>query len=114
MMISSIDPIRSALSLNTGCPTIWRLALQPLETSSISVTLTPMRVEPATCACEMVGAVSAMLANIRTWIDFIATLHRSGDRPSAEDRPQSESEPAVGDVYTLLFPGPFGPSGIPR
>jgi hypothetical protein len=59
------DPTRSSLSLNTGCPTIWRLALHPLETSRISVTLTPMRVEPATCACEMVGAVSAMLASTK-------------------------------------------------
>jgi hypothetical protein len=60
----------------------------------------------------MVGAVSAMLANIKMWIDFMATLHCRGDRPSAEDRPQSESEPAVGDVYPSSFsPDPFGPSG---
>src|SRR5260370_32103105 len=112
MMISSIDPTRSSLSLNTGCPRIWRLALQPKETSRISATLTPRRVEPATCACEMVGAVSAMLARIKMCIDFIATLHSSGDRPSPEDRPQSESEAAAGDVYTLSASADdFGPSG---
>src|SRR5262245_22807435 len=74
MMMSSTDPTRSSLSLYTGCPRMVRLALQPVVTSRSSATLTPTVVEPATCACEMVGPIRAILASSRMRIDVMAGL----------------------------------------
>src|SRR5258706_14401897 len=81
-MTSSIDPIRSLLSLYTACPRIWRLALQPRVTSRSSATLTPRTVDPATCAYETAGAVKAIPASIKMRMGFMAssTFGQSGLR----------------------------------
>src|SRR5215467_13543776 len=83
MMMSSTDPTRSSLSLYTGCPRMVRLALQPVVTSRSSATPTPTVVEPATCACEMVGPIRAILASRRMRIDVMAGLRVNPDRLDA-------------------------------
>src|SRR5215467_16016862 len=98
MMMSSTDPTRSSLSLYTGCPRMVRFALQPIVTSRSSATPTPTVVEPATCACEMVGPIRAILASSRVRIDVMAGLRVNPDRLDAR--------------YVLLGPqGVRGPQG---
>jgi hypothetical protein len=61
-MTSSIDPMRSFKSLNTGDPMICLLALQPTATSRNSAYVEPRNVDPATCACETAGPATASAA----------------------------------------------------
>src|SRR5262249_1721697 len=79
MMMSSTDPTRSSLSLYTGCPRMVRSALQPVVTSRSSATPTPTVVEPATCACDVVGPIRAILASSRMRIDVMAGLRINPD-----------------------------------
>src|SRR5215510_517425 len=50
MIRSSTTPIFSPLSLYTALPRIFFLALHPIATAFTSSTLTPIVVDPATCA----------------------------------------------------------------
>src|SRR5262245_3345105 len=70
-MMSSTEPMRSFLSLYTGCPRIVRFTLQPLATVCSSETLTPTVVDPASCGCAVTGAVRTILASISMRIDFM-------------------------------------------
>src|SRR5882672_6670470 len=62
MTMSSMEPIRSFLSLKTALPSTWRFALQPRVTLRISVAATPTRVDPATWACETSGVANRATA----------------------------------------------------